>query len=91
MAETIGSLADKISIFELKCFHMEEETKRKGVSQEHIEECKKKLLILKRQRNDLVEELDELFKDILTGKKKLKVYKQFKMYNLPEYRRKKGV
>lgn len=87
MAETIGSLVDKISIFEQKCFHMEEETKRKDVSKKHIEECKKKLLILKRQRNDLVKELDELFKDILSGKKKLKVYKQFKMYNLPEYRK----
>ena len=87
MAETIGSLVDKISIFELKCFHMEEETKRRDVSKKHIRECKEKLLILKRQRDDLTKELDELFKDILAGKKKLKVYKQFKMYNLPEYRK----
>lgn len=87
MAATIGSLIDKISIFEQKCFHMEEETKRKDVSKKHIEEYKKKLLILKKQRNDLVKELDELFKDILSGKKKLKVYKQFKMYDLPEYRK----
>jgi len=87
MAETIGSLVDKISIFEQKCFHMEEETKRKDVSKKHIEECKEKLLILKRQRNDLVKELDELFKEILSGKKRLKVYKQFKMYNLSKYRK----
>ncbi len=90
MAETIGSLVDKISIFEQKCFHMKEEIERKDVSKKHIEECKKKLLILKRQRDDLVEELDGLFKDILSGKKKLRVYKQFKMYNLPEYKREKS-
>ena len=87
MAETIGSLVDKISIFEQKRFHMEEETKRKDASKKHAAECKKKLLILKRQRDDLVEELDELFKDILSGKKRLRVYKQFKMYNLPEYKK----
>lgn len=87
MAETIGSLVDKISIFEQKCFHMEEETKRKDVSQEHIEDWKEKLLILKRQRDDLVEELDKLFQDVLEGKKELRVYKQFKMYNLPEYKK----
>lgn len=87
MAETIGSLVDKISIFEQKCFHMEEETKRKDVSKKHTKECKKKLLILKRQKDDLVEELDKLFKDILSSKKKLKVYKQFKMYNIPAYKR----
>lgn len=86
MAETIGSLVDKISIFELKCFHMKEETERRNVPKKHIEECKKRLLILKRQRDDLMEELDKLFQDVLKGKKKLKVYKQFKMYNLPEYR-----
>ena len=87
MAETIGSLVDKISIFEQKCFHMEEETRRKDVSKKHIAECKEKLLILKRQRDDLTKELDELFQDILYRKKKLKVYKQFKMYNLPKYRK----
>ncbi|MBU4561324.1 DUF4254 domain-containing protein [bacterium] len=90
MAETIGSLIDKISIFEQKCFHMGEETERRDVSQEHIKECKKRLLILKRQRDDLVEELDKLFQDVLKGKKKLKVYKQFKMYNLSKYRREKS-
>lgn len=87
MAETIGSLVDKISIFEQKYFHMEEETKRKDVSKKHIKECEKKLSILKRQRNDLVDELDALFRDVLKGKQKLKVYKQFKMYNLPKYKR----
>ena len=87
MAETIGSLVDKISIFEQKCFYMEEEAKRRDISKKHIEECKKKLSILKRQRNDLVKELDKLFQDVLKGKKNLRVYKQFKMYNRPEYKR----
>ena len=90
MAETIGSLVDKISIFELKCFHMEKETKRKDVSKKHVEECKKRLLVLKRQKDDLVKELDKLFQDVLKGKKRLKVYKQFKMYNLPKYKREKS-
>ena len=87
MADTIGSLVDKIIVFESKCFHMAEETKREDAPTKHIKECKNKLLILKSQRDDLVEELDKLFKDILSGERKLKVYRQFKMYNLSRYKK----
>ena len=86
MAETIGSLTDKIIIVELKRFHMQEQTMRQHVTADHRRECQDKLAILTQQRDDLVEEFNQLFQEIMAGTKTLKVYRQFKMYNDPIYR-----
>ena len=86
MAETIGSLVDKITIVELKRYHMEEQTRRPDAADEHHQTCRQKLAILTMQRDDLVEELNQLFQDVLEGMAQLKVYRQFKMYNDPKYR-----
>ena len=86
MAETIGSLTDKITIIELKRYHMHEQTLRDDTHVEHRQACQQKLDILTEQRDDLVEELNQLFQDILSGKKRLKIYRQYKMYNDPKYR-----
>ena len=85
MAETIGSLVDKITIVELKRYHMEEQTRRSDVADEHRRACQQKMAILTIQRDDLVEELNRLFQDVLAGTTQLKVYRQFKMYNDPRY------
>lgn len=84
--ETIGSLIDKISIVELKRYHMKEQTKRRDVNKAHIKECCAKLQVLNQQQDDLVRELDKLVEDIALGKTQLKVYRQFKMYNDPKYK-----
>jgi hypothetical protein len=86
MAETIGSLVDKITIVELKRYHMGEQTQRSDATDEHREACQQKLAILTMQRDDLEEELNQLFRDVLAGTAQLKVYRQFKMYNDPRYR-----
>ena len=88
MAETIGSLTDKITIIELKRYYMEKQTTREEADEQHREECRRKLDILTEQRDDLVEEIDQFVADILSGQKKLKVYRQYKMYNDPKYRMK---
>ena len=86
MAETIGTLVDKIAIFELKIFHMKEQTKRSDADSSHRKSCRAKLEILTVQRDDLVKELNTLYKDIASGRKKIKLYHQFKMYNDPKYK-----
>jgi len=86
MAETLGSLADKITILELKRYYMRRQTERNDASEEHRQQCRDKLAILTEQRDDLVLEIDQLFEAIMTGEKRLKVYRQFKMYNDPKYR-----
>ena len=72
---------DRLSILALKIFHMKEESERSSGSKEHRDSCKKKLLILMEQKNDLSEAIDKLLQDMKNGLKYMKVYKQMKMYN----------
>ena len=53
MAETLGTLSDKLTIVKLKQFHTEDEERLKS---------------LKQQENQLQNEIDELVKDAVNGK-----------------------
>lgn len=79
--ETVGSLIDKLSINELKIYHMKEQLQRDDVDDTFIRECQSKLSILNTQRKDLSDELQELMNDVITGRKQLRIYRQLKMYN----------
>jgi hypothetical protein len=81
--ETPAWAFDRLSILELKIFHMEEEVKRTDVSIEHIQKCQKKLNTLLQQEIDLSVAIEQLLNDIAAGSKQMKVYKQMKMYNDP--------
>ncbi|MEY3946577.1 MAG: hypothetical protein RJB03_1283 [Bacteroidota bacterium] len=74
---------DRLSILVLKIWHMREEAERVDASDEHREKCTDKLVILLDQQKDLSRSIDELLHDIMAGKKKIKVYRQMKMYNDP--------
>ncbi len=80
-SESPAWVLDRLSILVLKIYHMDEEYKREGTGEEHKDSCKKKLDILLEQRKDLAGAIDDLLTDISTGDKKMKVYKQMKMYN----------
>lgn len=82
-SETIGSIIDRLSILSLKIYHMDEQSRRKDGGHDHQMKCLGKLKILNNQRDDLTLCLEQLIADCLTGKKKIKVYRQFKMYNDP--------
>lgn len=82
--ETPGSVFDRLSILALKVSHMGEQTKRSDVGQEHITACRQKLDILLQQKRDLQQSLMEMFDDLNEGKIRMKVYRQFKMYNDPD-------
>lgn len=74
---------DRLSILILKIWHMREEAERKDASEEHIQKCATRLAILNEQLVDLSTSIDELLEDIAAGNKKMKVYRQMKMYNDP--------
>ena len=74
---------DRLSILELKIWHMQEEVNRQEATEEHRMKCSNKLSILLEQQIDLSTSIDELLNDIESGKKKMKVYRQMKMYNAP--------
>jgi hypothetical protein len=87
VAETIGSLVDKISIIELKIYHMREQADREDRPAEFRARCNDRLAVMREQRDDLAAELTRLVADIAAGRVTPKVYRQFKMYNDPQYAR----
>jgi cell division protein FtsB len=82
-SETPGSIIDKLSILSLRLFHMEEQAFRADATEEHRAKVKARLEILHEQHHDLTGSLKELLDDIFAGRKRLKIYRQFKMYNDP--------
>lgn len=81
--ETVGMAVDRLSILALKIFHMDEQTRRKDVDEDHKAACRGKLAVLYKQRADLLQALMELVDDYATGTKVPVLYHQFKMYNDP--------
>lgn len=81
--ETPGSAIDRLSILALRLYHMEEQACRSDATDEHVARAKDRLEILHQQRRDLARSLRELLDDIFVGRKRLMVYRQFKMYNDP--------
>jgi Protein of unknown function (DUF4254) len=74
---------DRLSILHLKIYHMNEEVVRNDVDAVHITTCQNKLNILLEQKIDLSQSISELLESISKGQKRMKVYKQMKMYNDP--------
>ena len=85
MAETLGSLIDKICIAELKIYHTQEQIDRLDVTEDHRILCRNRLGILQEQRDDLVGEYNGLVNSWSQGHYQPKVYRQFKMYNDPRF------
>lgn len=82
-SETPGSIVDRISIMSLKVYHMAEDSQRDDIDDEHRQRSLHKLAMLKLQRYDLYVALQQLLDEYLAGRKRMKLYKQFKMYNDP--------
>lgn len=75
---------DRLSILQLKIYHMRVEASRTDCSKEHIDTCTKKLNVLLEQEKDLSQAIASLLVDIEAGRKYMKTYKQMKMYNDPD-------
>ena len=82
--ESLGGVLDRLSILSLKMYHMEEQTLRHDVSEEHVRTCRTKAATLREQQRDLLQSALELVDDYASGLKRPKVYYQFKMYNDPD-------
>ncbi|MBT1071372.1 DUF4254 domain-containing protein [Pelotalea chapellei] len=82
-SETPGSIVDRISIMSLKVYHMAEDSRRDDIDDEHRQRSLHRLAVLQLQRYDLYNALDQLLADYQAGNKRMKLYKQFKMYNDP--------
>ena len=81
--ETPGNSVDRLSILSLKVFHMREQEEREDAAADHREKCRQKRLVLERQQGDLAVALQQHLDDVFAGRRQVKVYRQFKMYNDP--------
>ena len=79
--ETPAWAIDRLSILELKIFHMDVEANRSSADEKHRHSCISKLEILKAQRKNLSKAIDQLLDNISNGKTMALTYKQMKMYN----------
>ena len=82
-SETPGSIIDRLSILSLRLYHMDEQLDRTDATQEHLAKVRDRLSILNAQHEDLSSALGDLLADLAHGRKRLKLYRQFKMYNDP--------
>lgn len=74
---------DRLSILQLKIYHMKAEVERPDVGEEHKAKCQAKLNVLLEQNTDLGTAIAQLLEAYKRGEKVMKVYKQMKMYNDP--------
>jgi hypothetical protein len=81
--ETPGAAIDRLSILALRIYHMEEQAERSDATAEHVARVQDKLATLAAQHEDLSTALGDLVSDLFTGRKRLKLYRQMKMYNDP--------
>lgn len=79
--ETPAWAIDRLSILELKIYHMRIESERETADESHKLNCLNKLNVLILQRENLSTAIDQLLTNISEGKVKSVTYKQMKMYN----------
>ncbi len=83
-SETPGLIIDRLSILALKIFHTSEEAHRLSATEQHRQRNRDRLSVLTQQRTDLARCLDELWAEVLAGRRRFRLYRQMKMYNDPE-------
>jgi hypothetical protein len=80
MAETLGSLIDKLSIKNLRYWHLDEAAQARDASDLQKQELMDKMELVDRQRKELLEEIDVFLSSAFAGEvrirdEKVKLYK----------------
>ena len=80
MAETLGSLIDKLSIKNLRYWHLDEDSQARDSSDPQKQELMDKMELVDRQRKELLGEIDVFLSSALAGEvrirdEKVKLYK----------------
>ena len=78
--ETPYSISDKLSVVNQKIWHAEEIAHDPSSTDKQVAESKRRINVLNTQRNDLMEEGDELIRKLISGDVELKVFRQCKDY-----------
>lgn len=80
--ETIGNLIDKLTVVNIRIWMAEDVKRNSDATDSQIAKATKITNVANQQRNDLIQEIDEMINDILINQKPQKLYKQgsTKMY-----------
>jgi len=83
MAETLGSLVDKLTIANIRLWHLEDMRRDLSLPDARRLQAADQIAVVNGERNDLMDEIDEYLYKALRGKVKLrapkvKIYKEFK-------------
>ena len=81
--ETPAWAIDRLSILALKIYHFSIEVARTDVDEAQHARCLAKYNTLLEQKSDLMQAIDDLLQELAEGRKKMKLYRQMKMYNDP--------
>lgn len=82
-SESPGLIIDRLSILSLKLFHTREEAERPEAPAGHRERNLERWRVLLEQRSDLAAAMGRLWRQVLAGERRFKLYRQLKMYNDP--------
>jgi len=83
MAETLGSLVDKLTIKNLRLWHLEDSRRDMSLSDSERLAAADKVSVVNKQRNDLIDEIDEFLQAAVSGRIRITDPK-VKMYDTPE-------
>ncbi len=82
-SETPGSMIDRLSIIAIRIYHLDEQLDRPDIDDAHRDKVLTRSAICRVQQSELGQCLDTAIKEILSGAKRHRTYRQFKMYNDP--------
>ncbi len=82
-SETPGSMIDRLSIITIRIYHLDEQLDRPDIDDAHRDKVLTRSAICRVQQSELGQCLDTAIKEILSGVKRHRTYRQFKMYNDP--------
>ena len=82
--ESLGWAMDRLSILQLKIYHMDIESSRKNSNFDLVKEAKSRLWKLELQNKNLIDSINELISDLKSGDVKYNIFEQHKLYNDPD-------
>ena len=74
--ETIGNLIDKLTVTNIRIWMAEDIKRNPEATDSEISKSTKITNVANQQRNDLIQEIDEMINDIIINQKPQKLYKQ---------------
>ena len=74
--ETVGNLIDKLTVTNIRIWMAEDIKRKKNATDSEIASATKLTNIANQQRNDLIQEIDEMVNNLVITQKPQKLYKQ---------------